>query len=280
MSQDLEDQVVSELLNELESEKMVLPSLPEVALKVRDAIESDAVSATELAAVISTDAALTARLIQVANSPMMRGSRKIDSLDMAVTRMGSNMVKNVVNGLIVKQIFQPTTEVSDKKFREFWQHSTQVAAISHALAGLAKLKPDQAMLGGLIHDIGTLPIIKHAEDIPQLLDDESLLDNIIQRAHTQIGKAMLEKWEFPDELVDVAEQHEDLQRNHAGAADYVDLVMVANLQSYIGTEHHLAAATFSDIQAFDKLGLDSDVSVVDMEDRGEDIKDVQSSLIG
>jgi len=280
MSQDLEDKVVKELLDELESEQMVLPSLPEVALKVRDVLESDDVSTTELASVISTDAALTARLIQVANSPLMRSQRKIDSIDTAVTRMGNNMVKNVVNGLIVKQIFQPTTEISDKKFREFWQHSTEVAAISHALAGLVRLKPDQAMLAGLIHDIGALPIIKHAEDIPQLLDDEALLDNIIARAHTQIGKAMLSKWEFPEELIAVAEQHEDLQRNHEGAADYVDLIVVANLQSYIGTEHRLAAAAFSEVPAFAKLGLDAEVSVVDMEDKGDSIKDVQAALMG
>ena len=280
MSQDLEDKVVKELLDKLESEQMVLPSLPEVALKVRDVLESDDVSTTELASVISTDAALTARLIQVANSPLMRSQRKIDSIDTAVTRMGNNMVKNVVNGLIVKQIFQPTTEISDKKFREFWQHSTEVAAISHALAGLVRLKPDQAMLAGLIHDIGALPIIKHAEDIPQLLDDEALLDNIIARAHTQIGKAMLSKWEFPEELIAVAEQHEDLQRNHEGAADYVDLIVVANLQSYIGTEHRLAAAAFSEVPAFAKLGLDAEVSVVDMEDKGDSIKDVQAALMG
>ena len=280
MSQDLEDKIVKELLDELESEQMVLPSLPEVALKVRDALESDDVSATDLASVISTDAALTARLIQVANSPLMRSQRKIDSIETAVTRMGNNMVKNVVNGLIVKQIFQPTTEISDKKFREFWQHSTEVAAISHALAGLVRLKPDQAMLAGLIHDIGALPIIKHAEDIPQLLDDETLLDNIIMRAHTQIGKAMLSKWEFPQELIAVAEEHENLQRNHEGAADYVDLIVVANLQSYIGTEHRLATASFSDVPAFAKLGLDTEVSVVDMEDKGESIKDVQAALMG
>jgi len=280
MSLELEDQIVNELLDEIDSEQMVLPSLPEVALKVRDALESDDASSAELASVISTDAALTVRLMQVANSPLMRGQHKIDSIDMAVTRMGSAMVKSVVNGLIVKQIFQPTTEISDKKFREFWQHSTQVAAISHALASLARLRPDQALLGGLIHDIGTLPIIKRAEDIPQLLDDEVLLDNIIQRAHTQIGKAMLKKWEFPDELVAVAEKHEDLQRNHEGAADYVDLIMAANLQSYMGSEHRLAAATFSEIPAFEKLGLDTEVSVVDMEDKGEDIKDVQAALMG
>jgi len=280
MSQELEDQIVNELISEIESEQLVLPSLPEVALKVRDALEAEDVSSAELASIISTDAALTVRLMQVANSPLMRSQRKIDSLDMAVTRMGSTMVKNVINGLIVKQLFQPTTEMSEKKFREFWQHSTQVAAISHALASLVKLRPDQALLGGLIHDIGSLPIIKRAEDIPQLLDDEALLDNIIQRAHTQIGKAMLAKWEFPDELVLVAEQHENLQRNHEGVADYVDLIMAANIQSYMGSEHRLAAVTFSEIPAFEKLGLNAEVSVVDMEDKGDAINDVQAALMG
>ena len=210
----------------------------------------------------------------------MRSQRKIDSIDAAVTRMGGNMVKNVVNGLIVKQMFQPTTEVSDNKFRLFWSHSTQVAAISHALAPMVKLKPDQALLAGLIHDIGALPIIKRAEDMPELLENEALLDNIIAHTHTKIGKAMLQKWEFPAELVAVAAEHEDLQRNHSGPADYVDVIMVANLQSYMGTDHALANVDWSTVAAFEKLGLETDVSVVDMADTGDNIRDVQNALMG
>ena len=193
--------------------------------------------------------------------------------------MGNTMVKNVVNSLIVQQMFQPTTELSEKKFRSFWQHSTQVAAICHALAAFARLKPDLALLAGLVHDIGALPIIKRAEDIPELMDNEEMLDNIIRHTHPQIGKAMLNKWEFPQAIVESAAEHENLFRTHDGPPDYIDLVTVANLQSYVGEAHYLASVEWSEVPAFARLGLDTDVSVVDMEEKGEDIKQVQNALL-
>ena len=280
MNDNLEQRIIDELLNEVATDKMVLPSLPEIALKVRDTVEDPEVTSAKLAKVITMDAALTARLIQIANSPLVRGSREIDSVETAIVRMGNTMVKNVVNSLIVQQIFQPTTELSDKKMHLFWQHSAQVAAICHTMAGFARLKPDQALLAGLVHDIGALPVIKRAEDIPELLDNEELLDNVIRRIHPQIGKAMLTKWEFPQGLIDAAAEHENLSRDHDGPADYADLVTVANLQSYVGEDHYLASVDWSTIPAFGKLGLDTDVSVVDMEENSEQIKEVQNILLG
>jgi putative nucleotidyltransferase with HDIG domain len=280
MNADLEKRLIEELLNEVATDKLVLPSLPEIALKVRDAVEDPEVNTTKLAKVITMDAALTARLIQIANSPLVRGSREIDSVETAVVRMGNTMVKNVVNSLIVQQIFQPTTELSDKKMHLFWQHSAQVAAICHALAAFARLKPDQALLAGLVHDIGALPIIKRAEDIPELVDNEELLDNVIRHIHPQIGKSILQKWEFPQAIVQAAAEHENLTRSHDGPADYADLVTVANLQSYVGENHRLASVDWSGVPAFAKLGLDTEVSVVDMEENGEQLKEVQNILLG
>ena len=278
MSADIKGRILSELITELENDKLVLPSLPEVALKVRDTIDDENASVKDVAKVISTDAALSAKLIQVANSPLMRGSKHIDSVDMAVARMGNTTVRNIVNGLIVQQIFQPTTDVTDKLFRQFWEHSTEVAAISHALAGFARLKGDQAMFAGLVHDIGALPIIKYAEDIPELLDNPDVLQEVIRELHTTIGTALLSKWEFPQDIINVAAKHEDLQRDHAGAPDLVDVVMAANLQSYMGKEHPLAQIDWSTVPAFAKLGLDTSVSVIDMEDTGESIREVQEAL--
>lgn len=277
MSSELAAQVIAELKQELESDKLVLPSLPEVALKIRDAIEDPDVTSAKIAKVISTDAGLTARLIQVANSPLVRGNRSIDGLETAVVRMGNTMVKNVASSLIVQQMFQPTTELSDKKFRAFWEHSTQVAAISHALASFARLKPDLALLAGLLHDIGALPVIKHAEDNEALLADEAVLDEVIRSVHPVIGREMLKKWEFPEEIIKVAEMHENLQYDGGEKADYVDVVIAANLQSYMGSDHPMARVDYSTVPAFAKLGLNTEVSVVDM-DGGESIREVQQSL--
>jgi putative nucleotidyltransferase with HDIG domain len=279
MSSDLKERILNELVEELEQDKLVLPSLPEVALKVRDTIDDENASTKDVAKVISSDAALSAKLIQVSNSPLLRGNKHVDSVDVAVTRMGNTMVKNCVNSLIVQQMFQPTTEVTDHLFRTFWEHSTEVAAISHALATFARLKPDQAMFAGLVHDIGSLPIIKRAEDMPELLENPALLSEIIHELHTQMGGHLLKKWDFPAEIIAVAEEHENLQRDPGGAPDLVDVVIAANLQSYIGKDHPLAKIAWSEVPAFARLGLDTEVSVIDMADTGEAIKEVQQSLI-
>lgn len=278
MSIELKNRILTELIDELENDKLVLPSLPEVALKVRETLDDENVNTKTVAKVISTDAALSAKLIQVANSPLLRGSTHIDSVEMAVTRMGNTTVKNTINSLIVQQIFQPTTEVTDMLFRTFWEHSTEVAAISHALAGFARLKPDQAMFAGLVHDIGALPIIKYAEDIPELLDQPEMLADIIHELHTTIGIALLSKWEFPQEIINVAAKHEDITRKHDGAADLVDVIIVANLQSYFGKDHPLAKAPWNEVPAFAKLGLDPEVNIIDMEGTGDDIREVKDAL--
>ncbi len=278
MSSALKNQILTQLITEMENDKLVLPSLPEVALKVRDTLADENANTKAVAKVISTDAALSAKLIQVANSPLLRGTKHIDSVDMAVTRMGNTTVKNTVNSLIVQQIFQPTTDVTDKLFRNFWAHSTEVAAISQALASMARLKPDQAMFAGLVHDIGALPIIKYAEDIPELLDKPNVLQEIINELHTTIGIALLSKWEFPQDIINVAAKHEDLSYDPGGPADLVDVVIAANLQSYFGKEHPHSEVAWSDVPSFARLGLDTEVSVIDMDGTGDAIKEVQASL--
>ena len=275
---DIAEKFHAELLDDLEHNRLVLPTLPEVALRVRDVADDENSSISDLVKIIVSDPALSARIIQVANSPLLRGSTQIDSVEMAVARMGNTTVRNCVNSLIVQQIFQPTTEVTDRLFRKFWEHSTEVAAISHALASFARLKPDQAMLAGLVHDIGALPIIKYAEDLPELLEQEQVLADIISELHTTIGTALLSKWEFPQEIINVAAKHEELTRDPGGKPDLVDVVIAANLQSYFGKDHRLATVPWNTVPAFARLGLDTEVSVIDMEDTGESIKDIQAAL--
>ena len=274
-----EEKFLDDLLNDLENDKLVLPTLPEVALKVRDILEDEDSSLLDVAKVITSDAALSARMIQVSNSPLLRAARAIDTVEAAVTRMGSNMIRNLVTSMVMEQMFQATSDVTDKRLRKIWEHSTEVAAISHALATqFTKLQPDQALLAGLVHDIGALPILSRAEDVPELIEDEAALDRIIASAHTTIGAEILKKWNFPDEMVAVAGEHEDLGRNSKDGPDYVDVVMVANLQSLIDSDHPHTKLDWSTIPAFEKLGLQADVSVVDMDETNANIEAARSAL--
>jgi putative nucleotidyltransferase with HDIG domain len=250
-----------------------------VALRVRDVVDDEDANANQIADIIAQDAALSARLIQVGNSPLYRGRQEIDRLSMVVARLGNKLVRNLVTSQVMKQMFQATNDLVDQRLRAVWEHSVQVAAIARALANRAPgVLPDQAMLAGLIHDIGTLPILYRAEERDELLDTPGLLDQLITRLHTRIGGAILKHWKFPEALVAVAAEHEDLQRSHAGPADLVDVVQVANLQSHIDTDHRLSHADWSQVSAFQRLGLDVDVHEIELTDVQADIDEVHRLL--
>jgi putative nucleotidyltransferase with HDIG domain len=267
---------VNELIDDLESGHLQLPTLPEVALRVRDVVDDENANANQSAEIIAQDAALSARLIQVANSPLYRGRNEIDRLDMVVARLGSKLVRNLVTSQVMKQMFQATHDEVDRHLRAVWEHSVQVAAISRVLAGQCPgVSPDQAMLAGLLHDIGTLPILYRAEERSEMLETPGLLDHLIASLHTRVGGAILRHWKFPDALVEVAEQHEDLTRTHDGGPDLLDVVQVANLQSHMGTEHALGNIDWTQVAAFHQLGLDNDVDEIELTDRVEELEEVQ-----
>ncbi|MFT7266278.1 MAG: HD-like signal output (HDOD) protein, partial [Halioglobus sp.] len=94
------EQFYEEILAELKSGKLVLPVLPDVALKVTD----------------------------IANCPLYRGRNPVYKVQTALTRLGLKMVKNLVSSLVLEQMFQaPSKNIADQ-LQELWQHSADVAA--------------------------------------------------------------------------------------------------------------------------------------------------------
>ena len=120
----LADKVQQALTQAIENDELVLPTLPEVALRVREAAEDPDVSIPTLAKVIGNDTALTARIIKVVNSPLLRTNREINDLQMAISRLGINYTSNLATGLAMEQMFQATTDVGDRKMRGVWNKST------------------------------------------------------------------------------------------------------------------------------------------------------------
>lgn len=244
------------LIEDISNNKIELPTLPEVALKVRETVEDDNVNAKNVSDVIGSDAALSARLIQVANSPMYRSSKPIEDIQMAVARMGFTVTRDLVIGLAMRQMFQATSDVTDLRLRLTWEHSTQVAGLTTMLCKhFTKLKADQAMLAGLVHDIGVLPILVRAEEYPELLENPVLLDKLTRELHSRLGTLILDSWDFPEELVNVAAQHENLEYDSGDKIDYVDLVQVANIQAHLGSNHPLGNIDMSKIPSCIKLGM-------------------------
>ncbi len=271
-----ENAFLDAIFKAIDEHKLTLPTLPEVALRVRDAVESEDSTAQQIAKIVATDAALSARLLQVANSPLYRGRNPIDNLQMAVARLGTRLVRSLVVSLIMQQIFQATCDILDKRFRQLWEESVQIAAISRVLAqNLKHLDREQAMLAGLIHNIGALPVLTMAEHSPELISDQEELDRVIETLSPRIGKRILEDWDFPESLIKVPAHFQDLGYDGGTQADYVDVVLVARLQTALGNDHSLTNEDWGIVPAFAKVGLEPEINIVDIEGVEEEVKEVE-----
>lgn len=274
------DGVRNELITAIKKDKIVLPTLPEIALKVREAASDDDISIKALGDLIGTDAALSARVIRVANSPLVRSPQAIENLPAAISRLGIAYSCNLAVGLAMQQMFQATNDMIDSRMREVWSHSSEVAAISTVLARhYTRLAPDQATLAGLVHQIGILPILTFAEEREVFLEESEseALDELIASIHPQIGELILRTWSFSDALSNVPSEHLKIHRN-SEKVDFADIVIVAKLQSYADTDHPYAQVDWATVPAFAKVGLNVETHSFEHEDLSSEMEAAMAAL--
>jgi HD-like signal output (HDOD) protein len=177
----------------------------------------------------------------------------------------------------MQQMFKPTTALLEQYFRSIWEQGVNVSAISRALTKFVPhLSSDEAMLAGLIHQIGKLPILTLVEKIPEFRDSPSRLEKLLDKAHPHVGRIIMDSWNFPAELKLVASDYVNFQREHEGPADYVDVVQVAFLQSVAGTDHPACRVEWATVPAFSKLGLEADAEILEIAGVSEEIELAQS----
>ncbi len=252
---ELTEKIRDSILAAIDADRIMLPTLPEVALNVRQVARDPNTTVSALCQVLEKDAAIAARVIKIANSPMFRGNKTIDNLKTATTRLGVRYTANYATGIAMKQMFQATTNLVDEILRETWNTSTTVATFAHAFAQLRPgLHPDQASLAGLTHRIGVLPVLTYAEDNRKLLSNLGSLKAIIEVVHQDIGARILQAWDFPRELVEVPLHYLDFDRE-VPSADYIDLVTAAVLQDSENPEHPYHSVNRLEVKALQRLGL-------------------------
>jgi hypothetical protein len=229
----LAEMVQAQLLEAIDNDDLVLPTLPEVALSIREAAEDSEISVAALSKVIGRDAALSARLIKVVNSPLLRAAVEVTDLHTAITRLGINYSCNLAIGLVIEQIFHARSPAVEQKLRDIWANSLEVAGISYELCRrYTQLKPDQAALGGLVHQIGALPVLIYAEEHNELLSDPVCLHYVIEQIQPVLGDKILRPGNSPSSWSSCR------PGSGPGPAtdqiDYIDMVQIARCISQRG----------------------------------------------
>jgi putative nucleotidyltransferase with HDIG domain len=236
------------------SEGFVLPSLPAVALNVRRLIDDENATVNEVAQVVTKDPALTANLLKAANSALFRASSPIQNCTQAIMRLGAKTTRQLVTAFAVRNLFTTTQPELQKRMRAVWEHCNEVAAISMVIARIVKcFDVEEAMLAGLLHDIGMLPILNYAANHPSLIDDPVTFEQFVIATRVRAGVTVLQEWRLPVEMVTVVYESENWWRDSGLEPDLADVVLVAQIHSYLGKPERPNIPSMINLPAFRKL---------------------------
>ena len=229
-----------------ESEANKLPSLPHILIKLLRACRDEDVCFDNVSEIISKDAALSAKVVSVANSPVYGRARHLTSLKHILMFLGLDTIKSIAITAAVQQFFSRYSSEKSQFLKQFWKHSLTCAIIAKSLAKLTSYKyTEEAYLAGLLHDIGKLvfesnanfnynTITHNAYPADELLALEQEHFGI---THDELGARLLAKWEMTSIVNDAVKYHhapiEDIQEAH-------HLVKIINLANILtsSTEHN------------------------------------------
>ncbi|HET8706110.1 MAG TPA: HDOD domain-containing protein [Pseudomonadales bacterium] len=249
-------QLLFDIYADLRNNKLNLPSLPDVAVRIRKLIDEGS-DIRVIARAVVADPSIAAKLIRAANSVLYRGTSPCNTPSAAIIRLGLRTTRQLILSFTLRELFKVQSPTLRNIMDEVWRHSVDVAALCYVLAKhTVGLNPEEALLAGLLHDIGMIPIITYAEKYPRVASDPALLQEAAKELRGEIGGVILKKWNFPEEIIMAARKGSDFSRASSNGPDYCDLVIAAKLHSYIGTAKAKELPSFEEIPALHVLGLD------------------------
>lgn len=276
LSGDALNQLTTRIREDARLGRLQLPTLPDVAFKIRRALEDEEQNAYRIARIVQLDPALSARLLQVANSARYLGSTKVSDVREAIARLGLVATRNLAVALSLHHVFRCSQPGLRRYLVDLWKDSCRVAAVANVLAAITPgLKADLALLGGLTHNIGTLPLAPYLQDFPELQRDTDALDLILGRLRSRLGSALLRHWGFDEQLIPIPQEADDWLRDSGSEQpDYVDVVLVSRVHARFGQKGGSAMLrSLGTMPAFQKfpisrLGPDASIQLI-QEAQGE-----------
>ena len=251
-----EHHLLMEFYAELRSNQLTLPSVPDVAWKVRRTVDREDSTADQVASAISADPSMAAKLVRACNSPLYRGFSDVRNVREAVIRLGMRTTRQLVTVFSMREVFKTKQASLQKEMDKLWRHSREMAALCWVLADSAtSINPEEALLAGLLHDIGVVPVLVQAEHHVNLFADQANLEHAIGELRADVGTAILESWSFPNGFLEATRHAEDWGYECREASpQLVDILIVAQLHAMIGSSQNGSLPPFDEVPAYRRLG--------------------------
>jgi len=271
---------VEELAGDLNKGELELPMFPGTAVRIQKAFQVEEVNIDEIVRLISSDPAIAARVLELANSAAIRGNRQITDLRQAVIRMGDKLVQSSVLTFAMRQVerSQGLSDGARTTLRALWVESIEVAARCHVIAKeFTKLNANEALLAGLLSVIGRLYILLKSRE--HGLEDDADLEQVLADWHPAISKAIAESWNMSEDLIIALEMQLDTDPPVGEAASLAEVLCAAKIiLKYNSTGTPLAGSEYPLLQ---RLGIaDHAAESVTLDDHAGALDDIRKGLRG
>jgi HD-like signal output (HDOD) protein len=239
-----------------------LVTLPEVALRIARMVDDPSSSSADIGRAISQDAALTARLLRIANSPAFGQHGKIATISRAITVLGVRQVRDLTVGLTAVRTFEGIGNEL-VTMESFWRHSFLCAVAAGQIAARRSRSPDDSpFIAGLLHDVGQLVLFSRApQSARQALlmsvdsaDDRGLYlceREILGFDHGAVGLALARNWGMPRSLQECIEFHHEPER----AQDYPAEVATVHIANSVAVLAEIGSSELADAPVISAAAL-------------------------
>ncbi|KMP11186.1 hypothetical protein UR09_01600 [Candidatus Nitromaritima sp. SCGC AAA799-A02] len=196
--------------------KIKIPTLPSIYNEINEAVEDPEGSFTEIGRIISGDASLSARLLQIVNSSFYGFPSEIETISHAVTIVGTAQLRDLILATMVMSQFNGVPrELVDMKM--FWAHSVGCGLAARIIA-VYRREPnaERFYVTGILHDLGRLVLFINATDAlkqaVEMAKESGILltkaeQNVLGFDHAEVGAALLKKWDLSERLAEVVHYH-------------------------------------------------------------------------
>lgn len=251
-----EETFLKRVKKEVLQERLTLVSLPEVALKLKEACEDKDSALDDIANIISHDGSIAVKLLQAANSPIYRGNVDIKTVSEAVCRLGKETTQHLVFYFATKELFQSSVKSLEQAFRDSWNDSFKRAIMAKTIAQLSdsRFNPDIAFLCDLLFRIGDLLLLQYVADHVGDAAELQKIQQITEKESAANSRLVVSTWNLPAVVTEVL--------NHGGDWAYVsteeqgnynDLIITSNVLLRVMNKNLNGLPAFADIPALRKV---------------------------
>ncbi len=204
---------VQNLAEDLSKDDLELPGFPDSIAKLHQELADESKGVKDIVERVSTEPALAARLIQLANSAAFNTTgREVSEPRAAVTQLGFNIVRSTATAYAMRQIEQlEWLQPVRPELAKIWRRSNGVAAICHVLGDeIDGLRADEALAAGLFHQLGNLYLLTRAHGEGLAVAGNPNWEQTTRSWHPTIARAFMESWGMPDYLGEAVENQDGI----------------------------------------------------------------------